>query len=131
VPRFPKSFAHTRARTRAFSAPGAELLRLMVWSVLVAAAPPLLADPVPATHEQCPVASPEQARHLGDELFEQGAYQRAGECYATAGQYALANRAFVKAVRPQSESASHQVSVQRDQAQDLLHRVQKAFRTEH
>src|SRR6185312_7299341 len=102
MPRFPKSFAHKRARTRtrAFSAPGAELLCLMVWSVLVA----------PATHEQCPVASPEQARRLGDELFEQGAYQRAGECYATAGQYGLANRAFVKAVGPQSESASHQVS---------------------
>ncbi|HEX8782555.1 MAG TPA: hypothetical protein VF764_04240, partial [Steroidobacteraceae bacterium] len=36
-----------------------------------------LADPVPETHAPCPVAQ-EEARRLGDSLFEQGAYQSAG-----------------------------------------------------
>jgi hypothetical protein len=31
-----------------------------------------------------------------------GAYQRAGECYQAAGEYALANRAFFRALGPES-----------------------------
>lgn len=129
--RYPDSPADERSekRVRAFRSLLGKALYAAAWSLLTIAVPPALADP--AAHQQCPVASPEQARRLGDEFFDQGDYQVAGECYEAAGQHALANRAFVKAVGPQSESASHQLSVQRDQAQDLLHRVQKAFRTKH
>jgi len=122
---------HAGKRLRAFGSPGVAALCTLAFSLLLATVPPALADPAPEAHRPCTVATPQQARRLGDELFERGAYQRAGECYEAAGQYALANRAFVKAVGPQSASASHQLAVQSDQAQDLLHRVQKAFRTEH
>jgi hypothetical protein len=86
-----------------------------------------LADPAPALHEPCPASTQEQARWLGDVLFEQGAFQRAGECYQAAGDHALANRAFLKAVAPQSAATARQLSDQRDQAKALLRKVQGAF----
>ena len=51
--------------------------------------------------------------------------------YQAAGQYALANRAFVKALEPQSELTARQLSEQRDQAKMLLRKVQLAFRSGH
>jgi hypothetical protein len=90
-----------------------------------------LADPVPQAHAPCPVTTQEEARRLGDSLFEQGAYQSAGECYQTAGEYGLANRAFVKAVGPQSEVTASQLSEQRDQAKTMLRKVQLAFHSQH
>ena len=99
--------------------------------VLLTAVPLALADPAPA--ERCPVsvASPEQARWLADALFEQGAYQRAGECYEAAGDHALADKAFLRAVGAQSSATTHQLSEQRDQAKALFHQVQQAFRGSH
>ena len=90
-----------------------------------------LADPVPEAHAPCPVTAQEEARRLGDSLFERGAYQSAGECYQTAGEYGLANRAFVKAVGPQSEVTASQLSEQRDQAKTMLRKVQLAFQSKH
>jgi len=90
-----------------------------------------LADPVPEAHAPCPVTAQEEARRLGDSLFEQGAYQSAGECYQAAGEYGLANRAFVKAVGPQSEVTASQLSEQRDQAKTMLRKVQLAFQSKH
>jgi hypothetical protein len=90
-----------------------------------------LADPVPEAHAPCPVTAREEARRLGDSLFEQGAYQSAGECYQAAGEYGLANRAFVKAVGPQSAVTASQLSEQRDQAKTMLRKVQLAFHPEH
>jgi len=90
-----------------------------------------LADPVPEAHAPCPVTSQEEARKLGDNLYEQGAYQRAGECYQAAGEYDLANRAFVKAVGPQSAATASQLSGQRDQAKMMLRKVELAFHAEH
>jgi hypothetical protein len=90
-----------------------------------------LADPVPEAHAPCPVTAREEARRLGDSLFEQGAYQSAGECYQAAGEYGLANRAFVKAVGPQSEVTASQLSEQRDQAKTMLRKVQLAFQSKH
>jgi hypothetical protein len=89
-----------------------------------------LADPVPETHAPCPPTQ-EEARRLGDSLYEQGAYQSAGECYQAAGEYGLANRAFVKAVGPQSTVTAGQLSEQRDRAKMMLRKVELAFRTEH
>jgi hypothetical protein len=89
-----------------------------------------LADPVPEAHAPC-AATPEEARRVGDSLYEQGAYQSAGECYQAAGEYGLANRAFVKAVGPQSTVTAGQLSEQRDRAKMMLRKVELAFRTEH
>jgi hypothetical protein len=90
-----------------------------------------LADPVPEAHAPCPVTTREEARKLADSLLEQGAYRGAGECYQAAGEYDLANRAFVKAVGPQSAVTANQLSEQRDQAKTMLRKVQLAFHSEH
>jgi hypothetical protein len=45
----------------------------------------------------CSEVTPEQARGLADQASQDGAYQRAAECYLVAGQQALADQAFVKA----------------------------------
>jgi hypothetical protein len=45
----------------------------------------------------CNEATPERARLLADRASQDGAYQRAGECYVVAGEHHLANEAFVKA----------------------------------
>jgi hypothetical protein len=97
----------------------------------LAAALVLLAEPAAAEQPHCPVTSPEQARWLADALFEQGAYQRAGACYEAAGDYALANRASVKALGPESAATERQLSQQREQGKALLHQVQQAFRGDH
>ena len=90
-----------------------------------------LADALAEAHAPCPVTTQEEARRLGDSLYEQGAYQSAGECYQAAGEYGLANRAFVKAVGPKSTVTAGQLSEQRDRAKIMLRKVELAFRTEH
>jgi hypothetical protein len=90
-----------------------------------------LADPVPEGRTPCPVTTQGEARKLADRLFEEGAYQSAGECYQAAGEYALANRAFVKALGPQSTVTASELSEQRDQAKMMLRKVQQAFHAEH
>jgi hypothetical protein len=98
--------------------------------LLSVSAPVAHADPAVEAHQRCGVSTQEQARRLGDSLFDQGAYQRAGECYRAAGEYALADQAFVKAVGPASAATARQLSDQRDQAKALLRKVQQAFRSE-
>jgi hypothetical protein len=108
-------------------------MNVYAWVLLVilAAAPLAQADAPVAEH--CPVSAsaPEQARWLADALFEQGAYQRAGECYEAAGDHALADKAFVKAVGPQSATTTRQLSDQRDQAKALFNQLQQAFHAGH
>jgi hypothetical protein len=107
------------------------ILFIVAFCFLLIIAPSALADPVREGYAACPVTTEEQARSMADGLFEQGDYQGAGVCYQAAGQYALANRAFMKALEPQSELTAHQLSEQRDQAKMLLRKVQLAFRSEH
>jgi hypothetical protein len=116
-----------RHRT-AFSA---GILLIIAVGLLLIVAPFALADPAPEAPAACPVTAVEQARSLADTLFEQGAYQGAGKCYEAAGEYALANRAFVKAVEPQSAQTVRQLSEQRDQARTMLHKVELAFHAGH
>jgi len=98
--------------------------------LLLVAAPLALADQLPEP-QYCAGTTQQQARGLGDVLFEQGAYQRAGQCYQAAGEYALANEAFLKAVGPQSAATARRLSDQRDQSKALFHQVQQAFRVSH
>jgi hypothetical protein len=105
--------------------------RQLAFIPLVAFAPLALADSAPEEEPHCAAATTEQARSLADELLNQGVYQRAGECYQAAGEYGLANRAFVNAVEPESKMTARQLSDQRDQAKSLLRQVQQAFRIHH
>jgi hypothetical protein len=105
------------------------LRRLTVALLLLTASPLALADPAPG--ERCPVSTPAQSRELADTLFEQGAYQRAGNCYQAAGEYALADKAFLKAVSPASAETARQLSDQRDQANALLRQVRRGFGADH
>ena len=98
---------------------------------LVAFAPLALADSALEGEQQCAAATIEQARSIADELLDQGVYQRAGECYQAAGEYELANRAFLNAVEPESKTTARELSNQRDQATSLLRQVQQAFRSRH
>lgn len=106
-------------------------LRLIGLALLLMTAPLALADPLPAAQGPCAVATTEEARTLADTLFEQGAYQSAGDCYQAAGELALANRAYVRAVEPRSAATARQLSDQRDQAKTILRKVELAFHPGH
>jgi hypothetical protein len=109
---------------------GLRALHIMGLSLLVIAIHLAHADPAHEEHQPCPVLTQEQARWLGDVLFEQGAYQRAGECYQAAGEFALANRAFFKAVRPESAVTARELAEQREQAKTMVRKLQQAFRVD-
>jgi len=106
-------------------------LRLIGLALLLMTAPLALADPLPEPQAPCAVTTPEEARTLGDRLFEQGAYQSAGDCYQAAGELALADRAYVKAVEPRSAATARQLADQRDQAKTMLRKVELAFHSGH
>jgi hypothetical protein len=104
---------------------------LIALGLLLMSASVARADPVPEGLASCPVTAKEEARKLGDSLYEQGAYQKAGACYQAAGEYDLANRAFVRAVGPQSTATASQLSGQRDQAKMLARRIELTFHSGH
>jgi len=122
---------HVSLRSRHRTTLFAGILVIIALCFLLVIAPLALADTVPEGQEACPVTTREQARSVADTLFEQGNYQSAGMCYQAAGEYGLANQAFLKALEPQSELTAHQLSEQSDQATRLLHKVQLAFRAGH
>jgi hypothetical protein len=117
----------SRHRTALFAA----ILLILALCVLLIISPLAVADPVLEGQTPCLITTREQARSMADALFEQGNYQGAGICYQAAQEYALANRAFMKALEPQSKLTARQLSEQRDQAKLLLHKAQLAFRAEH
>ena len=126
-----RSIGLSSVRPRQRTALLAGILLIIAFCFLLIISPSALADPVRESVTACPVTAEEQARSLADSLFERGDYQSAGVCYQAAGQYVLANRAFMKALEPQSELTAHQLSEQRDQAKILLRKVQLAFRSQH
>src|ERR1700757_49870 len=110
---------------------GLRALRVIGLSLLLTATQLALADPAQQEHRGCPASGQEEAHWLGDVLFEQGAYQRAGECYQAAGELALANRAFFKAVGPESTATAQRLSDQRDQAKTMLQNIHAAVGARH
>ena len=125
----PIGFPSVRSRQRTALLAG--ILFIVAVCFLLMVAPTAFADETPQAQAACSVTTVEQARNLADTLFEQGDYQNAGVCYQAAQEYALANRAFMKALEPQGEATERQLSEQRDQARTLLHKVQLAFRSGH
>jgi hypothetical protein len=89
------------------------------------------ADPAEQPGPGCVAPTREQAKLLGDELYRQGSYQRAGECYQAAGDLADANEAFVKAVQPNSDVTAKDLAHQGQVAKTLFTGVQQAFRSNH
>ena len=89
------------------------------------------ADPAVDVSRRCEAASPEEAQMRADMLYEQGAYHRAGECYDAAGDSLRAQRAFLRAVRPNTEAAARGVRADTDNAKALFSRVGQAFRSNH
>jgi hypothetical protein len=96
---------------------------ILIAAARLAVANPEQSDATPA----CPFSKPDQARLLADRSVEQGAYQRAGECYRVAGDYDRANSAFIKATRVAAAESSRQLVQGRDQAKAQWQRLQAAL----
>lgn len=77
----------------------------------------------------CAAATPEQAKLMADQLYRQGEYQRAGDCYQAAGDLADANEAFVKAVPANSAAAKRELQRQGHAAKTVFTNLQQAFRS--
>ena len=103
--------------------------RALVASLMLGGPTLGLADPVHEKLQNCGASSTSHARSLGDLLLNQGAYQQAGKCYEAAGDYDLANKAYIKAVGPQSKATAGDLEKQVDQAKALLRKVQQGFHT--
>jgi hypothetical protein len=107
--------------------PSPALLAALAWLSL-AATPLALADAPIDAQGHCGVTTSQEAGWMAERLFEQGAYERAGQCYEAVGDFRHANVAFVKAVEAESNAAESRLSAQRDQAKALLRQVQQSFR---
>jgi hypothetical protein len=109
----------------------AAFLQVLALCLLLAAGSLAVAGEVPEERSACQASSMEQARSVADVLFEQGAYQRAGSCYQAAREYALADRAFLKALEPASAATARRVSQQSEQTKTMWRGVARAFRADH
>jgi hypothetical protein len=85
-----------------------------------------LAAVAPTAASHCTAASPEQAREIADQAWRDGSYQVAGECYLAAGEPAMADRAFVKAVAPQAALTSRRLADNRDEAKAQIRQWKQA-----
>ena len=90
---------------------------------------PFASEPsaISAATRTCEAQRPNEARATADLLMKQEAYQRAGECYVAAGEYGLANRAFLKAARPAAVATGRAIAGQREAPRALLSQVKSAF----
>jgi hypothetical protein len=87
------------------------------------------AEPAAGDITSCAAATPAQAKWLADELYRQGQYQRAGDCYQSAGDLPDANEAFVKAIKAKSDTAGKDLHRQSEIAKALFTGVGQAFRS--
>jgi hypothetical protein len=102
-------------------------VKLLGLAVFLGAWSLALADPALEEQGRCAVVSPAAARALADSLYQQGAYQRAGECYQIAGDSDRANVAFTRALGPASAVTARQASDQAEQAKALVERYKRAL----
>ena len=102
-------------------------VKLLGLSLLLSASSLALADPALEVQGQCAVVTPGEARSLADALYQQGAYQRAGECYQIAGDSNRANVAFTRALGPASAVTTRRASDQAEQTKALVQRYKQAL----
>jgi hypothetical protein len=107
--------------------PVAAWLAAVAW-LSVAATPLALAGPPIDAQARCGgVTTSQEAEWVAEQLFAQGAYARAGQCYEAAGDFRHANVAFLKAAETESNAAERRLSAQSDQAKALFRQVQQGF----
>lgn len=75
----------------------------------------------------CSEVSAERARSLGDKASQDGAYQRAGECYLAAGEHALANEAFARASAQASGDTSRRLAANLNDVKAQARQIKQAF----
>lgn len=75
----------------------------------------------------CAEATAERARWLADKASQDGAYQRAGECYLVAGERALANQAFARASVQASTNTSHRLAANLNDVKAQVRQMKQAF----
>jgi hypothetical protein len=75
----------------------------------------------------CNEATAERARWLADKASQDGAYQRAGECYLIAGQHALADQAFVKASLQSKDDTSRRLASNLNDVKAQARQMKQAF----
>jgi hypothetical protein len=80
-----------------------------------------------AQGSNCNEATAERARSLADRASQDGAYQRAGECYLAAGEHALANQAFVKASAQASGDTSRRLAANLSDVKAQARQMKQAF----
>ena len=97
----------------------------------LAVAPVGRTEPAPGDAPDCAAATPQQAKWLADQLYRQGQYQRAGDCYQAAGDLTHANEAFFKAVPANGNATAKDLKRQGQNAKTLFTSVQQAFRSNH
>jgi hypothetical protein len=85
------------------------------------------ATTVPVGQRDCDAASVEQARALADHFYQQGDYQRAGNCYLVAREPSLADRAFLKSTGPAGAEAVRSLAQSRDEAKAQFQKIKEAF----
>ena len=103
-------------------------ISLFAANVLFASEP---AGATPEVHFNCEAQNPAEARSRADLLMQQVEYQRAGECYLAAGEYDLANRAFLRGTRPAAEATRQAIVEQREAPRALVHQLKTAFHGSH
>jgi hypothetical protein len=82
---------------------------------------------VVGTNWNCSEVSAERARSIADKASQDGAYQRAGECYLAAGEHALANEAFVKASAQTSGDTSRRLASNLSDVKAQARQMKQAF----
>ncbi|MBV8805537.1 MAG: hypothetical protein JO042_10825 [Sinobacteraceae bacterium] len=75
----------------------------------------------------CNEATPERARWLADKATQDGAYQRAGECYVVAGEQHLANESFVKASAQTSTQTRRKLAANLNDVKAQARQMKEAF----
>src|SRR6202045_991179 len=82
---------------------------------------------VVGTNWNCGEVSAERARSIADKASQDGAYQRAGECYLAAGEHAVANEAFVKASAQASGDTSRRLASNLSDVKAQARQMKQAF----
>lgn len=85
-------------------------------------------DFVSLEYPGCGVTNAEEARSLGDLLYEQGEHQRAAECYLSAGEHSLADAAFFKAAVPAGTDTSHRLAENREEKNAQCRKMKETLR---
>ena len=81
----------------------------------------------PQSTMSCNDSTPERARVLADKASQDGAYQRAAECYLAAGQQSLADQAFVKASAQTKEDTSRRLASNLNDVKAAARQLKQAF----